>query len=309
MNSNVENVSLAIFGSAARGDVDAFSDRDLLIVANDGPILRNLKMRYGALGWSCTAYSWKRLQRESDNGSLFVQHLKREARILWDPADRLAHLLVEFTPRGSYKQEFEGAASLMGDLLQHLPDCTSGPMWALDVLSVGFRSLAVAKLADHGIYAFANTDIVDGLARIGVVDNDGGRQLSWLRRYKSLYRHGLRFEEVRWSDTFDFVRLVDSAFALGLSSRSAQSVEVIELALSGRETDRASQDWYSRCRRIESALLMLRPRHHKLRREFRTQHKKLFGIVQAPNSYAWHFTGGYGAMQSSLSELAKISAV
>ena len=27
-------------------------------------------------------------------------------------------------------------------------------MWTLDVLSVGFRSLAVAKLADDGIYSF-----------------------------------------------------------------------------------------------------------------------------------------------------------
>ena len=309
MSPYVDRIALAIFGSAARGDCDAFSDRDLLVVADDGPILRDMKKRYSSLGWSCTAYSWNRLQRASDDGSLFVQHLKQEARILWDPSERLADLLVEYTPRDSYEREFQGATSLLGDLLQHLPDCTSGPMWALDVLSVGFRSLAVTKLADNGIYAFANTDIVDGLARLGVVDRDGGHRLSWLRRYKSLYRRGPKAEHVSWSDTFDFVRLVDSAFALGLSSRSAQTVEVVELALSGRATDRATHDWYSRCRRIESALLMLRPRHRKLRREFRTQHEKLFGIVQAPNSYAWHFTGGYGVMQSSLSELAKISAV
>ena len=309
MIPHMGQTALAIFGSAARGDYDAFSDRDLLIVANDGPILRDMKTRYSALGWSCTAYSWKRLQRASDEGSLFVQHLKQEARILWDPLDRLAHLLVAYTPRYSYQREYDGATSLLGDLLQYLPECVNGPMWALDVLSVGFRSLAVAKLADEGIYAFANTDIIGGLARIGIVDSGGGRRLSSLRRYKSLYRQGLKAEEVRWSDTFDFVRLVDSAFALGLSSRSAHTVEVIELALSDVDADRADQDWYARCRRIESALLMLTPRHNKMRIEFQTHRENLFGIVQAPNSYAWHFTGGYKAMQKSLSELAKISAV
>ena len=257
----------------------------------------------------CTAYSWERLKRASDDGSLFVQHLKQEARILRDPTERLAHLLVEYTPRGSYQREFDGAASLLGDLLQHLPECTNGPMWTLDVLSVGFRSLAITKLADHGIYAFANADIVDGLARIGAVNSEVGQRLSCLRRYKSLYRQGQKAEQVNWSDTFDFVRLVDSAFALGLSSRSAQTIEVIELALAGCDTDRTDSGWYSRCRRIESALLMLKPRHGKLRAEFHDHRDELFVIVKSPNSYAWHFTGGYRAMQSSLSELAKICAV
>ena len=309
MTIHSQQNATAIFGSAARGDNDIFSDRDLLIVSDDETTLREMKSRYDSIGWSCTAYSWNRLQRAADQGSLFVQHLKQESKVLSDPSDRLAHLLAQYSTKASYKRELSGAASLIGNLMQHLPRCDAGPMWTLDVLSVGFRSLAVANLADNGIYVFSNSGIIDGLTRIGMVRKEDIPQLSALRRFKSLYRQGVVDKRISWCDIFDWIRLVDRIFVLGLSSRCVRTIEIIELALADGRTVQTDSDWYARCRRIESALWMLRPRRRRERAEFRKQRQKLFRIVESPNSYAWHFTGGYKLIQGSLSDLAEICAV
>ena len=301
--------SMALFGSAARGDDDLFSDRDLLIVMDDQAALRSLKAHYDTLGWSCTAYSWSRLQHAANQGSLFVQHLKQEATIIRDPSDRLAALLHRYTTKSSYKREAEGAASLLGDLTQQLPLCDAGPMWAMDVLSVGFRSLAVAKLADYGIYSFANTDILDGLMRTGLIRQSDACQLQPLRQFKSRYRKGLMDKRVDWRTTYDLLGLVDRVFVLGFSTGRAGTRDILELALADSNNARWSSDWYVRCRRIESALLMLKPRQHKQCAEFIKHRQDLFKIVKAPNSYASHFTRGHATTQRNLSDLAELCAV
>lgn len=309
MNTDSQETALAVFGSAARGDNDIFSDQDLLIVSENEKDLRKMKALYESAGWSCTAYSWKRLQKAADQGSLFVQHLKQEAMILHDPYDRLSHLLALYSPKTSYKSETEGAASLVGTLMEHLPQCDAGPMWTLDVLSVGFRSLAVAKLADEGIYAFSNLDLINGLTRIGTISGGEGAQLFPLRQFKSLYRKGMIDKRISWYDAFDKIRLIDRIFTLQLSSHCAGTLDILELALSNTNTGHSDSYWYTRCRRIESALWMLNPQQAQERSEFAKQRQKLFGIIKSPNIYAWYFVGGYNGIQSGLSALAEMSIV
>ena len=309
MSIQTQENAFALFGSAARGDNDIFSDLDLLIISDNETILRQMKAKYSSAGWSCTAYSWSRLQHAADQGSLFVQHLKQEAKILSDPSDRLAHLLAKYSTRSDYKRESDSAASLLGNLIQHLPQCDVGPMWTLDVLSVGFRSLAVANLANHGIYAFSNSEMISGLSQIGIASKADGHHLSRLRRFKSLYRQGSIDEQIRWCDIFDWIKLVDNVFALGLSSRCVRAIEIVELALADCSTMTEDWDWYARCRRIESALWMLKPRQGRDQREFRQHRRKLFRIVKSPNTYAWHFMGGYKSIQADLSTLAESCAV
>ena len=304
-----QQAALAVFGSIARGDHDAFSDRDLLIVSDDETTLKTLKTGFRSCGWSCTAYSWSRLQNAADQGSLFVQHLKQESIILRDPSNRLADLLGHYSCKASYRREADGAASLLGNLVDHLPDCEAGPMWTLDVLSVGFRSLAVANLANDGIYAFANSDILDGLVRVGTISQSDVCQLRPLRRYKSLYRRGLMDARVGWRGTYDLLCLIDRAFGLGLTLRRVLTRDIVESALSNEGSLQWSSDWYVRCRRIESALWMLKPRQDRDYADFLRQREHLFKIVKSPNSYAWHFTGGYAAIQRSLLELAELCSV
>ena len=309
MTSQHATTTFALFGSVARGDHDAFSDRDLLIVSDDDHILATLKSNYNTQGWSCTGYTWSRLQHAADHGSLFVQHLKQESKIIRDPQDRLAHLLANYTTNASYQCETEGAESLLGELTQTLPQCEAGPMWTLDVLSVGFRSLAVAKLADEGIYAFANSDILNGLIRLGSLHQTDASRLWALRKYKSLYRRGNTDNRVGWIDTYDLIRLIDHVFRLGLSLSRVDTRDIVECALAGENSLQWSTGWYVRCRRVESALWMLKPLQHQHIPEFLQKRQELFKMVKAPNSYGWRFSQDYAAIQQDLSDLAHISAV
>ena len=309
MTLQTDTSAFALFGSAARGDHDAFSDRDLLIVSDDDDILSTLKSNYAAQGWSCTAYSWDRLQHAADYGSLFVQHLKQESKIIRDPQDRLAHLLANFTANASYKREADGAASLLGELTETLPQCDAGPMWALDVLFVGFRSLAVAKLADEGIYSFANSDILNGLIRLGSLRQIDAYRLRPLRKYKSLYRMGKFDNQVDWVSTYGLIRLIDHVFRLGLNLRRVDARDIVECALAGENSFQWSEDWYVRCRRVESALWMLKPLQAQHCPEFLQKKQDLFSMVQSPNTYGWCFSQEYAAIQQDLSDLAHLSAV
>lgn len=309
MTLNSELSSLALFGSAARGDYDHFSDRDLLVVSDDAKTLRELKYEYDSVGWSCTTYSWNRLKDAADRGSLFVQHLKQEAKILSDTSQRLAHLLDDFSAKVCYKREVNEVALLIGNLVQYLPACNAGPMWTLDVLSVGFRSLAVTNLANNGIYAFSDSGLADGLSLTGVVSKEEAHRFRALRRYKSLYRRGVIVGHIGWADIFEWIELIDKTFALGVDSRCVQAREVVELALQDFSTGRSSSGWYERCRRLESALWTLEPRFKKQRTEFIEQRDGLLRLIQSPSNYAWHFTAGYAEIQERFSELAEMSAV
>ena len=182
-------------------------------------------------------------------------------------------------------------------------------MWTVDVLSVGFRSLAVAKLADDGIYSFSNSGILNGLVRIGLIDQADGGQLWPLRQYKSLYRRGMYDKRVTWNSTYDLLSLVDRVFGLGLSVCRVDSRDILEGALANHGSRQSTPDWYVRCRRIESALWTMKPRQNRYRAEFQQKRRNLFKIVKSPSSYAWHFTGGYAAIQQNLSELAEMCEV
>ena len=187
---------------------------------------------------------------------------------LRDPSGRLAELLANYSTKSNYKLEADGAVSLLGDLLEFLPRCYLGPMWTLDVLSVGFRSLALSKLADEGIYSFANSDIVGGLTKTGLIRQSEAYQLQSLRQFKSLYRRGIVHSRIGWGDTYGFVRLIDRRFSLGLSSRCANTLDILESALEPENSAQLDSHWYVRCRRIESALLMLRPQQNQNRTAF-----------------------------------------
>ena len=309
MTAQTQTEAIALFGSAARGDNDAFSDSDLLIVSDDRTVLKELKAKHDMQGWSSTAYSWKRLQRAADRGSLFVQHLKQESKTIRDPTDRLGHLFAEYEPKPTYARELDSAFSLVGELMQTLPLCRSGPMWALDILSVGFRSMAVAKLADHGIYAFANEELTGGLTRIGTLSKGEGRQLNQLRRFKSMYRRGTIDESVTWTSTFEWIRLIDRALGIGLNPRCTKPIDVVELALLKCSAEDADANWYARCRRVEAALWVLKPHSESDMQEYQRLRQRLFRLIRSPSDYTWQFRGGYDSIQRTLRALAMMSAL
>src|SRR5262245_43527037 len=96
-----------------------------------GAITRRMK----ASGWSPTTYSWNRLQAAAGRGDLFVQHLAKEARIVCDRDERLAHLLSRFSPNANYQCEQDNAIRLLLTA-EKVVRTYSVMLWALDIAAV-----------------------------------------------------------------------------------------------------------------------------------------------------------------------------
>lgn len=179
----------ALFGSTARGDADAHSDRDFLIVDDDPKVLALRSAELEAQGASVASYTFAKLMSLATHGALFVQHLKLEARICRDADGRLAKLLADFLPKTTYSQEINDNATFTA-LAGSVPAGNRGVLFAADILYVGVRNFGVLTLAERGIHVYGYDAVTAGLESEGLVASGGARALSSLRFLKCLYRKG-----------------------------------------------------------------------------------------------------------------------
>jgi hypothetical protein len=280
------NFSVAIFGSLARGDVDSLSDRDVFVVCDGHNDTTTYIAHLRRFGWSPTVYTWSRLHGAIRRGDLFIQHLRHEARIVQDPEDKLAHVLSKFKPRSSYKSERAGAAQLLR-ILEYLPDCDRSQKWVFDVGSVAFRSLAVAELAEHGLYCFSLQDMVKGLTNIGVAPPDLFRVVSRLRFGKKAYRSAIPTSDINCQEMKALLNAIDKCFGLGLHVQAIPCDRFVSRAISHTVEDLG---WYAHSRMIEHVISQLRPHNEKSKNLFAEWNR----ILRAPSEY-----GGYLSVNTS----------
>ena len=98
INSPENGVSVCLFGSAARSSTDLLSDRDVLVTARSFKTVHPYIQELGSKGYSVAPFSHARLQRMVPAGSLFVQHLKMEGKIIQDTEHWLEDCLGNFSP-------------------------------------------------------------------------------------------------------------------------------------------------------------------------------------------------------------------
>lgn len=144
---DTEVSAILLFGSRARRDDARGSDTDLLLIVPAGEP-KHLSFD----NFSMFLYSWPKLLADAAGGDLFVCHLVREAKSVFDPSDRLGRLRAAFRLRANY-----------GDAIGHA--CDLG--WFLDrfgaTLNTGIvarrmiwcvRTILIAKSAQMGMPTF-----------------------------------------------------------------------------------------------------------------------------------------------------------
>lgn len=181
--------SEALFGSAARGDVDALSDCDVLIVDDDVKRLASRAAELQANGASVASYTFAKLAALAKIGALFVQHLKLEAVVARDDGGRLFRLLNNFVPRTDYSREIAENAELSA-LAGAVPAGGRGLLLAADILYVSVRNHGVLSLAERGVHLYAFDAVAAGLEEFGLIAPGGASALGALRFLKCLYRNG-----------------------------------------------------------------------------------------------------------------------
>lgn len=199
------------FGSYCRGEIDALSDRDILIIDKDYDVLSDRYSQLSKQGYSVAKYDWNRFNKLVSKQSLFIQHLKQEGLVLNDRCGSFDKAIINFKPKTSYEIELKENEHLF-DLLKVYPKTQKGLFWFLDTLYVSLRNYGILYLASFKKYHFSFSDILKELAALNIISPNDVDFLSQLRETKFAYRNDKNIVDEK--SLFEFVNRVINAVRL-----------------------------------------------------------------------------------------------
>lgn len=253
INKNIDTI--VYYGSSARGDSDRLSDKDLLLISDNEKMLNASKLQYERKGFSCSCYGWYKISQLVVKKALFIQHLKQESIIIKDSSSRFGGLLSSFQPSNDYTRDIESTKhlALLTEKLINSPSCIG---WALDILAVAFRNIAILTFANEGNYIFSYSDILYVFRIRGLISHEEEEVLGKLRWYKSYYRSRLWNQLPDINYLFKVQKIIGRLFGIVFESSTSQEVAFQHYCL---HSEKATMDsyWYIKMRLFEGAFITL----------------------------------------------------
>lgn len=180
-------ISVCIFGSQARQTADPLSDRDLLLIADEGASLHRAAAYWTSLEWNVSTFERRAFARIAEVRSLFVQHIKQEGRIVKDDGGFLASVLEGYLPKSDYKGERNDALRQIASLPP-----PKGAYWhdmcLADATYVLLRNAIILHLACQRVYCFQYDELVSRFGDEFGLLQDERLCLLHLRNLKHAYR-------------------------------------------------------------------------------------------------------------------------
>lgn len=262
--------AIAEFGSITRCTQDRHSDRDLLIVCERKPG-RKLSAKYRDQGFSVTLLTPSQLKFMQSRGSLFVQHLKHESRILIDTNSEFRNWLESSPLISPSEAEIHRCISTV-EYIGSWPSDSRLTGWRADFLYCASRDLLIKYLAKRGVLAFGLEDLEPAL-------NQEFRNLDQLRRLresKAAYRGELIMPDNTNNATEAWLEEISCVFGINFAVRKALRPEEIITSLKTK----CFSSSYELLRSLEAAYHILRS--HDL---LHPEHEELMKHIQSPNAY------------------------
>jgi hypothetical protein len=177
------------FGSRKRGDCDASSDRDILLIGSDWCELRSEKERRKKEGYSVSCFTVGRAKRLIGSGSLFFKHIIDEGSLVSGSREEYGCIIAEWYPAASYDIEIENNLDWL-EVLGFVPKTQAGLVIVVDIVITSVRNILIRRLAGAGEYVFSWGALLGTAVRrklIKAVDVEG---FLMARMLKNEYRQG-----------------------------------------------------------------------------------------------------------------------
>ncbi|MBW9399368.1 hypothetical protein FHC51_05950 [Leclercia sp. EC_58] len=178
--------AVAEFGSVCRNTNDLYSDNDILIICNKryGKYYYD---KYHSKGYSVSTFSEEQLYAMKSSGSLFLQHLKKESKILIDNNLDFTNFLKDCSLTKPSEKEIDNCKNTIQNLISW-PNYPVFLGWKSDFLYGASRDFLIKFLAKNGIIAFGIDEIISELCSLLCLNIDQFSSLKLLRQFKSAYR-------------------------------------------------------------------------------------------------------------------------
>lgn len=243
--------SAALYGSVARGDVEPYSDIDLLVVCCGNAKEHLYPELVGALSekfrnLSISLYSPTELAFMKRVGSLFLLHLRNESILLFDRTGILTNILKEFEPKPSYESDFKKSLELLAPMKSAIRD-SPNQLHRLAQVYALFRIFGVYLLAERGIFEFSKKKMTATLAAEGKLGKADIDRLSSLRVLNANFFTGGEVSRAEDHESRGIPLLRSSLAALG-------SVVGRSLKLSEKPFSEAVAEFDSACSSAPSTL-------------------------------------------------------
>ena len=225
-------------GSAARGDVNKYSDEDFVCIHDEQRVpVERLKSQYPNI----SLLSLESVHHMKKVGSLFLTHLDIDGRIV-EGKPSLAVPIAGFRPNArGLEMSFNSSSNFIAGI-EWFPSSHEGNLWLLDVLYVSFRNILYCVNALHSSYQFG---LMSAMESYGLNDQEMETML--------LIRHG-KYAFRSMSGSFRDVDAVDIKWLTSLATRLTK----IWVGLRKDGTTNWERNWkydYWDERLIESAII------------------------------------------------------
>ncbi len=265
--------AIALFGSQVSGGSDDNSDRDLLVVCP--PNEKQLKIReFTNAGYGVSAYTPRQLEYMKDKGSLFLQHLKYESKILYDNNGDFEKFLSSCTLIPPGDLEIAKTVNTILDVLA-APRTSSLSLWLEDYLYVLSRDFFIKYFAKRGKVVFNVNHLSHSVANEFDVSNSEVVAFCKLRHGKYLYRNGF---SARNHSTISMRRWIDAM--IRIIDRTEPSILPESIYLNLKAVGNFLSN-YHLLRYIESLRILFPSVAHEV-----TNDKKLDILIKNPNQYS-----------------------
>jgi predicted nucleotidyltransferase len=188
--------AVVLFGSAARGDHDAHSDRDICAICDDetgssiAQLRKSLAKEYRTDASSVSMYAAATASRMALNGSLFLWHLRLEGRVLFERRGAAQRLFRALRKYDGFAVDLLRFQEVFDDTSSALQDGAVADLFDLHALFLVVRNVSMLLTVRAGSPSFGrSTAYRDAVRHYGPLAVTA-RDYDYLARGHLLYTRG-----------------------------------------------------------------------------------------------------------------------